>query len=274
MSNPLQQYFRQPKIYIGLPSKGIYSKPGTYQGDVNRMPVFGMTGMDEIVLKTPDALLAGESTVSVIQSCCGSIKDAWEISNIDAPMILSAIRIATYGSKMSVGHTCQNCNAENEYELDLNKIIEHFGARQFDGKIVLKDLVINLQPLTYRQSNDFAMRNFALQRRLVQVREIEDQDQQQMMINQIYKELGDIQNDVYIAAIESVEIPNAVVSERSYIAEWLKNCDSDIFDAIKTRNDELRKVWEMPTFPSKCESCGTEVNLTVELDQASFFARA
>ncbi len=274
MSNPLQHYFRQPKIYIGLPSKGIFSKPGVFQGDVNRIPVFGMTGMDEIVLKTPDALLAGESTVNVIQSCCSPIKDAWEISNIDAPMILSAIRIATYGNNMTVGHTCQQCEAENEYELDLNKIIEHFSAKQFDGRIVLDELVINLQPLTYRQSNDFAMRNFALQRRLSQVKDITDEDKQQEMINQIYKELGDIQNDVFIASIGSVETPNQVVTERAYIAEWLKNCDSAIFDSIKSKNDVLRKEWEMPVFPCKCESCGTEVNLTVELDQANFFARA
>lgn len=274
MANPLQQYFRQPKIYIKLPSNGVYSKPGTYQGDVNRIPVFGMTGMDEIVLKTPDALLAGESTVNVIQSCCSSIKDAWEISNIDAPMILSAIRIATYGNKMTVGHTCQQCKTESEYDLDLNKIIEHFGAKQFDGKVVLKELVINLQPLTYRQSNEFAMRNFALQRRLVQVNDMEDKDEQQKIINQIYKELGDIQNDIYIASIESVEIPNAVVSEKAYIAEWLKNCDSDIFEAIKTRNEKNREEWAMPTFPCKCDHCGHEVKLTVDLDQSNFFARA
>jgi hypothetical protein len=71
-----------------------------------------------------------------------------------------------------------------------------------------------------------------------------------------------------------VETPNQVVTERAYIAEWLKNCDSAIFDSIKSKNDVLRKEWEMPVFPCKCESCGTEVNLTVELDQANFFARA
>jgi hypothetical protein len=68
--NPLQQYFRQPKIFINLPSQGIYSKEGSIQGEVNNMPVYGMTGMDEIIVKTPDALLSGESTVKVVQSCC------------------------------------------------------------------------------------------------------------------------------------------------------------------------------------------------------------
>ena len=64
--NPLQKYFRQPKVFIKLPSGGIYSKPGTIQGDAGNVPVYGMTGMDEIIVRTPDALLSGESTATVI----------------------------------------------------------------------------------------------------------------------------------------------------------------------------------------------------------------
>ena len=74
-NNPLQQYFRQPKVFITLPSHGVYNKPGTITGSFENMPIFGMTGMDEILLKTPDALLTGESTVKVIQSCCPNIVD-------------------------------------------------------------------------------------------------------------------------------------------------------------------------------------------------------
>ena len=68
--NPLQQYFRQPKIYVKLPSQGMYSKPGAIAGDINGLPVYGMTGMDEIIMKTPDSLLSGESIAQVIKSCC------------------------------------------------------------------------------------------------------------------------------------------------------------------------------------------------------------
>ena len=63
--NPLQNYFRQPKVFLRLPSMGIYNKPEAIQGNVESIPVYGMTGMDEIILKTPDALISGESTVKV-----------------------------------------------------------------------------------------------------------------------------------------------------------------------------------------------------------------
>ena len=67
--NPLQKFFRQPKIYISLPSKGIFNKLGSIQGDFSNLPVYGMTGMDEILMKTPDALLSGETTARIFESC-------------------------------------------------------------------------------------------------------------------------------------------------------------------------------------------------------------
>ena len=92
-NNPLKQYFRQPKIFIGLPSKGVYNKENTLDGDISNMPVYGMTGMDEILMKTPDALISGESTVRIIESCCPFIKDAWELSSLDTDLVLTSIRI-------------------------------------------------------------------------------------------------------------------------------------------------------------------------------------
>ena len=78
--NPLQQYYRQPKVFIPLPSGGIYNKLGTLSGDVSHMPIYSMTGMDEIIVKTPDALLSGKSTVSIIESCCPTVKNGWEVT--------------------------------------------------------------------------------------------------------------------------------------------------------------------------------------------------
>ena len=274
MGNPLQQYFRQPKIYIKLPSGGLFSKTGTFQGDLTRMPIYGMTGMDEIILKTPDALLSGESTARVIESCCSSINDAWEISTLDTNAILAAIRIATFGPTLSIKHVCSKCQTENEYDIDLNKIMEFYGNCKYDNKIVLDQMTIKLQPLTYRLSNEYSLKNFNLQQRLRQTEAITDRDQQQQMINALFKELGEMQNEIYLASVEAIELRDAVVTERQYINEFLRNCDSEIFDAIKKKNEQNRDTWAMPLFPVTCGNCAAEVNLSVDLDESSFFARA
>ena len=272
--NPLQQFFRQPKVYIKLPSQAVYSAPGGFQGDSNNVPVYGMTGMDEIILKTPDALLSGESTVQVIESCIPAFKDAWEVSIMDINVIFAALRIATFGSEMTVTHTCNNCSSENEYDLDLGKIIEYFTSLQYESKIVLKDLVIKTRPLNYRQSTDFNLRNFRLQQKLRQTDEIEDRTRQQELINELFKELAVIQRDLYKASVESVEVANKVVTESSFINEWLDNCDRDIYDSIKNHIEANRKAMNNPAYHVKCDNCGTEVDLTVELDQSNFFERA
>ena len=275
-SNPLQQYFRQPKIYIKMPSNGIFNKLGSVQGDVSNMPVYGMTGMDEIILKTPDALLSGESTVRVIESCCPVIKDAWETRLIDVPAILAAIRIATYGNELPVTSTCPHCGTENEYDMDVSKIIEFYNTRKFDSALQVGGLVVKLQPLTYKQSTAYNLRNFKLQQTLNQAELMPDGPEKQKVFNEIFEELGTIQNDIYLDSIDSVETADKVVTEKQFISEWIKNCDSDIFDAIKKRIDQTRQYWAMPPTHAVCSNpeCGKEVNVTLELDQSNFFVRA
>jgi len=272
--NPLQQYFRQPKIYIKLPSQGVYSKPGTFQGDATNVAVYGMTGMDEIILKTPDALLSGESTVKVIESCVPSFKDAWNASVIDMNVIFAAIRIATFGNSMTVTNVCDNCETENDYDLDLSRIIDHFSNFVYDNRVVLKDMIIITQPLTYKQSTEFGLKNFKLQQRVQATRELTDDTEQQKAINELFQELSVIQADLYKACVESIEVSNQVVTERNYINEFLDNCEKQIADAIKDHIEKNRENWKSPTFPAECSNCQHKVNLFLELDQSNFFGKA
>lgn len=274
MSNPLQQYFRQPKIYIKLPSGGIFNKIGSLQGDVTNMPVYGMTGMDEIIMKTPDALLSGESTAQVIASCCANIKDPWSLSAIDVPLILAAIRIATYGAELPVTHSCPKCQAENSYDIDLTAHIDFYNKCKYDNQLKIGNITINLQPLTYKQTTEFALRNFQLQQRLAQAEKLEDEQEQNKIIKDLFEEMGKIQNEIYIANIESVATPAGTVTDITYITEFIQNCDADIFAAIKNHNDTTRDTWSMPKQLLKCDSCGHESQVKVELDQSNFFDKA
>jgi hypothetical protein len=269
--NPLQKYFRQPKIYISLPSQGAYSDPGVIQGDVTKIPVYGMTGMDEIIAKTPDALLSGESTAKIVESCCPSIKNAWGLSALDTDIIFTAIRIATYGNEISLLHTCPKCNTENQYDVDLGPVIEHFSKCRYDPKIVIDNLIVKVKPLTYEQKTKFGLRNFQLQQLLTQVEFMEDKDEQNLKIQELFKELGNIQNDLYISCVENVEVDGQVVNEGAYIVEWLKNCDKTVFDSIKKQIERNQEAWKIPRFPGKCTTCDNDINLGIDLDQSNFF---
>ena len=175
---------------------------------------------------------------------------------------------------MAVTHTCNNCATENEYDLDMNRVIEHFMNCVYDNKIVLDDLTIQLTPLTYKQSTEFNLINFQLQQKIANTDVITNEEEKQKLITELHKDLAKIQNDIYKYTIESVSTADQVVTERTWIMEWLDNADRSVFEAIKQQNYKNNDRWAMPTFPVKCETCATETNLSVELDQSNFFVKA
>lgn len=270
-SNPLQKFFRQPKVFISLPSKGLYYEPGALIGDYNNVPVFAMSGMDEIIMKTPDALFTGEATAKVIESCCPYIKNAKTMPSIDIDALLIAIRIATFGEKMTVTQTCQKCESENEYEIELGKLLDHFNNLKFVNAIAVSDtLTIRIRPLQYEEMSYFSIENFKLQKTLFQTADLTD-DNRQQQVDQIYKDLSELQLQLFLTAIESVQVEGILVTEKVHIEEWLRNTERDTYKLIKNKLEENKEAWGMPPQPVLCSSCGAENSITITLDQANFF---
>jgi hypothetical protein len=274
MNNPLQRYFRQPKIYIRLPSQGVFYNGDTVDNATGEIPVMSMTGMDELLLKTPDALMNGDATVRVIQSCVPNIKNAWEICNLDLDQLLVAIRIATYGTTMSIGHTCPNCGSDNDYNVDLMNLINHFNSCKYDNKVVIDDLTIFIRPLDYKKMTEFNIKNFELQRQLRQILDLEDEDAKNKMISELYEKLAVIQNESYIESIESVQAPLGVVNEREYITEWIINSEKSMFDSITSQIETNNQTWRVPNMDVKCEACEHESAVAIQMDQSNFFVGA
>lgn len=271
-NNPLQQYFRQPKLYIELPTKGMYTSPGTVTSE--KITVFGMTGIDEIIMKTPDALLSGDCMSKLITSCCPEITDPFELSSVDIDAVLVAIRIATYGSTLSATNICEKCNTENDYDVDLNNYMEHFKTCEFQSKVGLENMTIRLKPITYNQANQIGLDNFILQKKLLQVSQLEDQVEQEKQIRKIFKDLSDIQQKLISLSVDQIEIETVMVSEREYIDEFLNNCDKHVFDKIKEQFDLNNTNWKIPSTVVVCDACNHSGKLTVELNQTNFFGGA
>lgn len=273
-NNPLKKYFRQPKVYIDLPSKGMFNQPGTLTSDPAKLPIFGMTGMDEILLKTPDALLNGEATVKVIESCCPTFTNGWDLSVLDLDLMLVAIRIATNGNTMTVTHTCTECDAVSDYDIDLGNVIQHFSGLEYDNKIVLKDVAIKIQPLNYKQWNEFQLKNFGVQRQLAQAMRIEDEEEQGKLIGSLFEQVSNIQTEMIFAQVDSVETVDGVVNQREFIREWLQNSEKQIFDAIREQVEKNRLAWKIPSISVECPECTAKNQVVLDMDQASFFANA
>ena len=153
-ANPLAKYFRQPAIYIKLPGAGKFWAEGSLNLPVNgEIPIYPMTTRDEVTLRTPDALMNGSGVVSVIESCCPNIIDAWKTPTVDVDAILIAIRIASYGQQMDVETTCPHCNEKNTHALDLINCLGGIQCPDYSQPIAIDNLKIKLKAQIYFGSN-------------------------------------------------------------------------------------------------------------------------
>ena len=142
--NPLQKYFRQPKIYLSLPSKGHWYPEGAIEMTENgELPVYAMTAKDELAFKTPDALLNGQSVVDVVKSCVPNIKDPWLMPSIDVDAILIAIRIATYGEKMEIETRVPTAATMRKFDLDLRMLLDKYQGIEYDNLVEINGMKLH-----------------------------------------------------------------------------------------------------------------------------------
>ena len=163
--NPLRKYFRQPKVYITLPSKGKFYQPNSINiPEGEEYPVYAMTAKDELTMKTPDALLNGAATVEIVKSCVPAIINPWAMPSIDLDAILIAIRIATYGDTMEIETKAPVTGEDRTFSVDLRTLLNKLVTKEYNTELQLGEMKINTRPLTYREFTDASLKTFEEQR--------------------------------------------------------------------------------------------------------------
>lgn len=277
--NPLAKHFRQPAIYIKLPSQGQWWPDDALSLPMNgEIPVYSMTTRDEITLKTPDALLNGQGMVEVIQSCCPSILDAWQTPSIDVDTILISTRIATYGHEMEFETTCPKCKEKHEYKVDLRTILDSIQCPDYSTPVVAQGLTIKLKPQPYFNVNKSNQIEFEEQQIIRTINQDGvDEDVRKIEFNKHLQRLIDLNIDSTAASIESITTPEGdVVSNHEFIVEFLRNSGRTVTATIRAKLAEFVEVAAIKPITVKCdtEDCNTEFPVALSFDYASFFASA
>jgi hypothetical protein len=280
-NNPLQRFMRQPKIYITLPSEGKYWPAGTIDvPDNGQLPVYSMTAKDEMLFKTPDALMNGQAVVDVIQSCIPNIKNAWNTPSIDMDIILIAIRIATYGEKMAVTVNVPVINEELDYEVDLHQFIDKVSNNQWIEQIPITDeMVLFIRPLTYRHLTKISMKSFETNK-IIQIAsndKLSDQEKLDMVSNS-FKVLSDLTTDMMVGTIYKIKTPDGDVTETRYIKEFIENADKSIYDTVQQHINDLKEQNELKPVVISTDLTQQEAGapatfeVPINFDQSTFFA--
>lgn len=279
-SNPLKKYYRQPKQFVRLPSNYKYYKPGTIQvPESGEVAVFPMTAKDELLFKTPDALLNGEATVRVIQSCIPAITNAWEMPALDIDACLVAIRMATYGTKMQVKVFVPNTKIEKDMELDLQAALDKLLSNSYEETFLYQNMEVTTRPLTYKEFSEAAIKTFEEQRLASVVQNNEMPEEEKIKRFQAsFNKLTDINIQMVSASVASIRVDGQVVTDKTQIQEFLENTSKEFYQTIIDQSTKQKDNFtippvEMTATPEEIKAGAPETyKVPVLFDQSNFFA--
>lgn len=242
--NPLISFMRQPKIYIRLPSGGEFWPAGSIAMPENgELPVYSMTAKDELMLKVPDALMNGQAVVDVIQNCVPNIKNAWAIPSIDIDVILIAIRIATYGEKMTTPLTLGD-GLELDYSVDLRTVMDTLMSQIIWDPVIPinSELTVYVKPINYKHLTESAIQTFETQKLMQVANDTTMSDDNKV---KVFKEsfakltavtIGTISNSIY-----KIDSSNGSTENPKFIKEFIENADKDIFNKVQDHLEKLKE---------------------------------
>ena len=197
-----------------------------------------MTARDELLVKTPDALLNGQAIVSMIQSCMPNVLNAWDTPQLDLDAILVAIRLATYGEMITLKINHPSMDGESEYEVNIREILDRIqNNTTWDDRLEIRpDLVVFLKPLNYRDQTDAQVTDFEANR-IFQIANSKDlpEEERVRQFSEAFTRLTKKTITILGRAVYRVESTGGAVEDKEMIEEFIENCDAEIFDKIKAR---------------------------------------
>ncbi len=271
-NNPLRQYFRRPSVYLKLPSGGhSYTPDVVDMPETGELPVYPMTAVDEITARTPDALFNGIAVVELIKSCIPNIKDPWKITSDDVDAILISIRAASGNDTLEMDSTCPSCTEMESYGVNLINVLSQLKPANYDDLLEVSDLKIKLHPLTYRDMNKAAMGQFEISRAFINIQTLEDDEEREGKTREALEKITFLTMELLTHSIEYIETPNVTVTEKEFILDFLRHCDSTIYTTIRDYSAELRKQSEIPPLKVQCGNCEHEYEQTFTINPTDFF---
>ena len=282
-SNPLNKYYRQPSIYISLPSRGAYYSDQVFKStDTGEIPILPMTAKDEMSFKTPDAMINGQATVDVIRSCCPNILDPWQLVNYDMDTVLIAIRIATYGETMDFTATVPVVNEQVSHTVNLPSLLDQVRQVKIISEFKTKNgFVFTVKPLTYKEITYTQTKTFEQQKQVSQTTAPGanvTEDQKTQRFAEAYKALTELNFQMLSNAFSKIVTPDGdTVTDQKQIVDFLQNADSVFVNEVQDKMIELRSQAQIK--PLKMKSTEEQIkkgapvsfDVPITFDNSNFF---
>ena len=272
--NPLKKYFREPGLYIKLPTKGYFYDEGDIEFSVTgELPVFPMTAYDEIYVNNPDALLNGDAMEKVIRSCAPAVRNVRNLSIPDFDAIILAIRASSYGDEMELTTHCPACGKEQSFSASIRYSLETCAFHEREYPVKLREgLIVYVKPRTYASNTKIALLAFE-QAKLAQ--SLQAADVSEIEKNQAFRDsfekVARLNYDMIADSVMAVQIPTGIVTDRDHIDEFIKNIDTKSADRLDDMITAITNIGITKKQDIICQACEHEWTTPISFDPAHFF---
>lgn len=273
-TNPLADFYRNPKLYVSLPSgTDFYTKDIVEMPEVGELPVYPMTAKDDLLTKNPDALLNGDAVIKLVKSCVPAVINPAELLAPDMEAILIAIRKASSKDKfMEVARNCPECDAENKFDLDLALVLSNAQEIEAVKQITLSNgLLAELSPTNYIHTVQGA-KAVIEQNRNFQNIDPSQSDEQLKALGDALEKLSIMNYQVIIESINSITIPNGdTVTDPVLISEFLENVEKEIGMELNDAVSDINNGGVEKDLEMQCSECEHIYTTSINFDPVGFF---
>lgn len=277
--NPLQHFFRTPKMYLELPSGTAYYDDKVIEfNDSGEVAVLAMTAADEIATKNPDALLNGIAISSIISSCVPGVKNPDKLLAADVDALMVAIRHSTYGDDIEIDIECPDCGESNKFNINIGQSLGTVGKLEAEYSIDLDTgLSIFIKPYSYADTVT------ALRAQFEQMKLANEMDANNLDNDTKLKELSnsfvkitelnaELMSNCIIKIVENNE--DVTVTNHKHILQYLQNIEKKTFGIIDDLLRDINEIGITKTFTAKCETCKHEWEADIDFNPVNFFTES
>lgn len=278
-TNPLKQFYRVERTSVKLPSRGLFYKEGVVElSDEGEVPIFPMTAADEMQLKNPDALLSGAAIVDILKSCVPAVKQTRKLLSCDVDVLMVGIRYASYGNSTEMSSVCPKCDEANEYELNLELMLNTTEQLEDSYDVILHDgdVTVFVKPGTFAailKRQKTAFEGSQLQRVISDPNLTDEQRMKAFAVT--FNKLAKLNFELIVDAIDKIVFTNeegetTEVTNKKHIDEYIRNIEKEQVDQIEDKIQEVNSVGIQKTTDMVCIKCEHTWETPIELNPVNF----
>ena len=119
--------------------------------------------------------------------------------------------------------------------------------------------------------NKAAMAQFEVQKHFNELYKIENDEERNDSVKTALEKITLLTMEILSQTIEFIETPGGIVDDKSFILDFLKNCDKEVYTQIRDYNSVLKEDTEIKPAELTCTNCGHQYKQSYAINPTDFF---